>query len=148
MRISDWSSDVCSSDLVGRQEGRLDSDPGNGRHRQVAACINGSLAHSLDYDDTVLGAGHPSGVVLSAVLAACDPAVQETSRPLTGRPLLEAFAIGFDVHVKMARALGLKHYKHGWHTTSTAGAFAATAAEAHAPGYARNATTVAPGITA
>src|SRR3546814_15408264 len=26
MRISDWSSDVCSSDLAGRRDGALDSD--------------------------------------------------------------------------------------------------------------------------
>lgn len=120
---------------------------GAGIGPEAAALVNGTLAHSLDYDDTVLGAGHPSGVVLAAVLAACDPGL-DGRRPLTGRELLEAYAVGFDVHVKMARALGLKHYKHGWHTTGTAGAFAATASIARAMGMTERETAVALGMTA
>lgn len=123
--------------------------PGVAVSAEVAACVNGTLAHSLDYDDTVLGAGHPSGVVLPALLGALDPALPARGGvPLLGRELLEAYAIGFDVHVKMARALGLKHYKHGWHTTSTAGAFAATAALAHARRLPHQTVAVALGMTA
>lgn len=146
--VGQGMTDYAKKQTLGAQKGAWTPVKGVGVSAEVAACINGALAHSLDYDDTVLGAGHPSGVVLAALLAACDPALPGNTGPLTGRKLLEAFTLGFDVHVKMARALGLKHYKHGWHTTSTAGAFAATAAVAHARGYDREKTAIAFGMTA
>src|SRR3546814_2641888 len=54
MRISDWSSDVCSSDLDGgRRHDR--ARPGVGRHRQPpAACRRGVAMDVLDGFDPVL----------------------------------------------------------------------------------------------
>lgn len=92
----------------------------------VTALVNSTLVHALDFDDVLPGAGHPSGPVLSAILAtAAVPGVS-----LSGRGLLEAYVVGIEVMRALARAVGPRHYQRGWHTTSTIGGFAAAAAAA------------------
>lgn len=92
---------------------------------QTAALVNGTIGHALDYDDSIsLGGGHPSAPVLSAALAL------SRSTQLTGHDLLEAYIIGYEVTAWAAKALGRAHYRVGWHVTSTAGSFGATAAVA------------------
>src|SRR3546814_9995535 len=52
MRISDWSSDVCSSDLTGRQRGRS----ARGRdHRGIALCGAAARAPQLLHRGITLG---------------------------------------------------------------------------------------------
>src|SRR3546814_2762017 len=41
MRISDWSSDVCSSDLWDRNEGPISTDFSKGRENQETLCLIG-----------------------------------------------------------------------------------------------------------
>src|SRR3546814_8118459 len=58
MRISDWSSDVCSSDLLGQVE-RLDAQPvARERHAPTATIPDGEREHAVE----TLDAGRTPGV--------------------------------------------------------------------------------------
>ncbi|SIM72685.1 MmgE/PrpD family protein [Micromonospora cremea] len=87
----------------------------------VAAMCTGTLAHALDFDDALPGAGHPSALLLSALLA-------DQRTPVSGVALVSAFIVGYEVNARLAKAVGHRHYLHGWHTTATIGSFGATAA--------------------
>lgn len=90
-----------------------------------AAFVNGIAAHALDFDDVSLPMrGHPSVPLLPAVLA-----LGEKSGA-SGRGLLSAFVLGFEVQARLGRAIGEAHYAAGWHATSTFGALGAAAASA------------------
>jgi 2-methylcitrate dehydratase PrpD len=96
-----------------------------------AALLNGTSGHALDWDDTQLATTadrifglltHPTVPVLAAVLATGE------RRRISGRELLEAFLIGFEVECKLAEAIHPNHYKKGFHSSATAGTFGAAAA--------------------
>jgi len=92
---------------------------------EIAAMINGTFGHALDFDDGVVSAPvHPSSVVVAALLA--------DARTISGKSLLSAYVVGVEVAVKLAVAIGIEHYHHGWHGTGTLGIFGAVAALAHA----------------
>jgi len=79
----------------------------------------------LDFDDSLPGLrGHPSAPILPAVLAAAELGV------VSGREALAAYALGVEVMRAVGSVMGHGHYFRGWHTTSTAGIFGATAAVA------------------
>lgn len=117
----------------------------NGAPPEVAALINSTLGHALDFDDALPGSGHPSALVLAAILAAADTPGQP---PLTGARLAEAFAIGFEVTHRVSKSLGIQHYFRGWHTTSTAGSFGAAAGAGKVLGLDAGQTAMALGIAA
>ncbi len=100
-----------------------------GRHADAAAAAayHGALGSALEMDDvhrsSVL---HPGPVVLPALLAAGTAATSATA-------WLDALVIGYEVMVRIGRALGPSHYEH-WHPTATAGSFAAAAAAASVMG--------------
>ncbi len=101
----------------------------NGRARATAmdaAWINGALAHALDFDDggVALTPMHPSSPLLPAVWA-----VSERDNR-SGRDLLTAYVLGLEVECKLAAAISLAHYNHGWHSTAVLGSFGAAAAVA------------------
>ena len=116
----------------------------DGTSPDVTALVNSTLVHALDFDDVLPGAGHPSGPVLSAILATASvPGVS-----LCGRGLLEAYVVGIEVMRALARAVGPRHYQRGWHTTSTIGGFAAAAAAAKVLGLDKTAVARALGLAA
>ena len=90
-----------------------------------AALVNGIASHVLDFDDThaptIL---HGTGPIGAAALAVGE------WRSRSGRELLAAHAIGFEVAARMALALFPDHYDVGWHMTGTAGTFGSAAAAA------------------
>jgi len=88
-----------------------------------AAFVNGVAANVLDFDDCTdnLG-GHPSSPVLPAVLALAQ------ERGASGRQMLLAYVVGFEVETQLGRGVNFHHYEKGWHATSTLGVFAAGAA--------------------
>ncbi|CAM1507617.1 Fc.00g072580.m01.CDS01 [Cosmosporella sp. VM-42] len=89
---------------------------------QNAALLNGAFAHSFDFDDTFsAGASHPGVCIIPAALAEAE--VSEAS----GRNLLTALAVGYEVSCRLTRALGTSGYLRGFHNTSTAGIFGAVA---------------------
>jgi 2-methylcitrate dehydratase PrpD len=87
-----------------------------------AALVNGAMAHALDFDDTYIGAGHPSAPVIPAVLSVAE------WKGLSGKSALEAFILGYEVEVRIGMGMGNKHYDRGWHSTSTIGRFGAAIA--------------------
>lgn len=90
-----------------------------------AAFANGVIGHALDFDDSnmVLG-GHPSVTLFPALLALGQ------SRGCSGREVLDAYVVGFEVLMAFAHAVNFEHYEKGWHPTATLGAFGAVAAAA------------------
>lgn len=90
---------------------------------ELVALVSSTLGHALDFDDELAGTGHPASILTSAMLAL-------PVRPLSGERLIEAFAIGYEANVRVAHLVGHRHYRKGWHTTSTIGGFGAVAAAA------------------
>jgi len=90
-----------------------------------ATLANATMGHALDFDDSsfVLG-GHPTVTMLPALLAVGQ------ERGDSGRDVLEAYIIGFEVMMKIARAVNFEHYEKGWHPTATLGTFGTAAAVA------------------
>ncbi|GAA2000594.1 MmgE/PrpD family protein [Microbacterium ulmi] len=111
---------------------------------ELAALINAWMGHALDYDDALPGSGHLSVPMLAAALAAGDAREQ----PLSGGELVDAFLVGFEIAAKTGMALGVAHYRRGWHTTVTAGTIGTTAAAGRILGLDRDRLTAAFGIAA
>lgn len=89
---------------------------------RTAALINGLASHIVEFDDIYApGTCHPGSPVIAAALSAA------TGLDKSGQDLLEAVVAGYEISNRVARALGIAHYKN-WHTTGTAGTVGATAA--------------------
>ena len=97
----------------------------------AAALANGTSGHAQDFDDPQLSASpdriyglltHPTTPVLASAFAIGEAA------GIDGKALLTAFSLGFEVECKIAEAINPLHYKKGYHSTGTIGAFGATAA--------------------
>jgi 2-methylcitrate dehydratase PrpD len=94
-----------------------------------AALLNGTHAHSFDFDDTnAYGTLHPGASVIAAGLAAAE------ARGASGRELLTALAVGYEVAARVGAALGETAYDRGFHPTGVAGIFGAVAASARVLG--------------
>lgn len=92
-----------------------------------AAFANASAAHAQDFDDhcpAVLG-GHASAILVPVALAVGEYAGS------TGSDLLDAYVVGFEVMVALARGVNPWHYAAGFHPTSTLGTFGAAAAASY-----------------
>src|SRR6478672_8969098 len=98
-----------------------------------AALVNATSGHAHDYDDTQLSTAadrifglltHPTIPPLAAAFAVGE------RLGASGRTIVEAFLIGFEVECKIADAIYPTHYKQGFHTSGTIGAFGAAAAAA------------------
>lgn len=89
-----------------------------------AALANGTMAHALDYDDYVLPnwTGHPTAPTLPAIFALGQ------RQKISGKGLLLAYVVGFEVGARLGACLGRGHYECGWHPTATYGTMGATAA--------------------
>lgn len=110
---------------------------------EVAAMLNGTLGHALDYDEsTSLYPAHPSAPILAALLSGQQPTA------LDGQALLTAYVTGFQAGGQIARGIGLAHYLRGWHATGTLALFAAVAAVAKARSLAEDEICTALGIAA
>jgi 2-methylcitrate dehydratase PrpD len=94
-----------------------------------AALANGTAAHALDYDDMCfVSLAHPSAPLVAAALAAGE------LTGVSGRSLLEAYVVGFEIECIVGRAVNPSHYARGWHCTSTLGSIGAAAAVARLRG--------------
>lgn len=80
-----------------------------------AGFVNGVAAHALEYDDITSGVGHVSGCILPGVLAIAEQA------NLSGRQLIEGFAMGFEVFTRMAHGLRPYIIDRGWHPQAIIG---------------------------
>ncbi len=95
----------------------------------LAAWVNGTTSHALDYDDTFSNVVryniHPSVPILPAVLA-----LGETLRA-SGRDILAAYLVGLEVEYRLGAAIGQRLAVVGWHSTPILGTIAATGASAN-----------------
>jgi 2-methylcitrate dehydratase PrpD len=89
----------------------------------TAALANGTLGHALDYDD-MGGFGHPSVVLLPPVLALGE------RLGASGRDVLNAYVIGFEVAINLNAASHYVQTEGGFHSTAVFGTMGATAAAA------------------
>lgn len=97
----------------------------------TAALVNGTLAHSMDFDDTHLPSVlHPSSSVVPAALAVAE------SEARTGPQLLDAGGVGIEVAVRLGMGgydeeLGnSEFFERGQHATSICGAVGSAVAAA------------------
>lgn len=97
----------------------------------MAAFVNGVLAHSLDYDDTHLPSVlHPSASVIPAALAAAE------ANGVDGETVIRAIAIGLEVCVRLGMAgydpvaKNSTFFANGQHATSICGAMGGAVAAA------------------
>ncbi|MBP1986496.1 MmgE/PrpD family protein [Halolamina salifodinae] len=99
-----------------------------------AALLNGTFAHSLDFDDTHRASSlHPGAPVIAAALAVAET---EDADP---DELRAAIAVGYDVACAVGRAVTPEaHYARGFHITATCGTFGATAAAGRLRGLSRD----------
>jgi len=90
----------------------------------AAALLNGTLAHSLDFDDTHAEASlHSSAPIVPAALVAAE------MTGASGKDLIAACVAGYEIQIRLALALGPSdHYDRGYHPTATCGIFGAVAA--------------------
>jgi len=90
----------------------------------AAAMVNGTLAHSLDFDDTHAEASlHSSAPIVPAVLAAAE------MTGASGKDVIAAVVAGYEIQIRLSLALvPSEHYDRGFHPTATCGVFAAAAA--------------------
>jgi 2-methylcitrate dehydratase PrpD len=94
-----------------------------------AAFANAFQGRIHTFDDTYeAGPIHPGTTVAAAALACAERSGADGPR------LLEAFAAGWEIAVRVARAAGPEHYQAGFHGTGTCNAFGAGAAAARALG--------------
>jgi 2-methylcitrate dehydratase PrpD len=94
----------------------------DGRSTQVAAFHNGGVSHIVEMDDVHRAAIiHPAAVVVPAALAVAE------QHGASGRDLLAAITLGYEVAIRVGEAVGKTHYFH-WHNTSTCGVYGAAAA--------------------
>ncbi len=106
----------------------------------AAALINGTLAHSLDFDDThAAGSIHPSAPIVPAVFAAAE------MTKATGKEIIAAVVAGYEIQIRLSLALGpTDHYNRGFHPTATCGIFGASAGSGMI--FGQNAATIASGF--
>jgi 2-methylcitrate dehydratase PrpD len=93
------------------------------RAQETAALANGTAAHAHDFDDMCfISLAHPSAPLVAAAFAAAELA------GASGRELLDAYVVGFEIEGRLGRAMNPRHYQRGWHCTSTLGTIGAAAA--------------------
>lgn len=120
------------------QGGRADTPLlGTGMQRvpaPLAARVWGTAGHAHDWDDTQVSHDpahvyglltHPSVPPLTAALI-----IASMQGSVSGRDLMAAFQVGFEVECKISEWMKPHHYRRGHHTSGTVGTFGAAAAAA------------------
>ena len=82
---------------------------------ETAAFVNGVSAHALEYDDNTQQVGHVSVCLVPGCIAAAEEA------RATGRQMLEAFALGFEITSRVAKGLRPYLIDNGWHPIGIVG---------------------------
>src|SRR6201987_4024400 len=85
------------------------------------AWINGTAGHALDYDDVASLRGHPSTVLVPAILA------EGETLGVTGRDMLPAYVAGYETWAELAWRDPGHHHRKGWHPTGIFGPIGAAA---------------------
>jgi 2-methylcitrate dehydratase PrpD len=124
----------------GNQEARL---LGIGARTSVldATLVNSVFIHALDYDDGG-GFGHHGAVLVPTALALGE------HLHTSGRKIIEAYAVAYEVGVKLLRSLGEIQTVGGFHSTALLGTICAAAESAKLLGLNIDQTRMALGIAA
>lgn len=89
----------------------------------AAALANGTMVQSFELDDVHFGSrSHPGSVTVPIAMALIDDGIA-----VSGRELLTAMAVGYELLVRVGACQGVSSFNRGWHPTGTAGVFAAAA---------------------
>jgi 2-methylcitrate dehydratase PrpD len=91
---------------------------------ELAGYLNGISAHALEYDDYTRMVTHLSVSMVPGTLAIAE------DLGLSGRRMLEAFAIGFQVATHVAKGLRPWLFDRGWHPNGILGAIGVATAGA------------------
>ncbi|MGH2365680.1 MAG: MmgE/PrpD family protein [Chloroflexota bacterium] len=88
-----------------------------------AALVNGLMANVMDFDDThVPTILHPTSPIMGAALAVGE------WRHCTGRALLAAHVLAYEIAARVSLAISPESYNAGWHLTGTTGTIGAAVA--------------------
>jgi 2-methylcitrate dehydratase PrpD len=125
---------------------------GRGKERapaHLAALVNGIAGHAMDWDDTALSTTPDRGVLLHPTVPplAAGLAIGEVVHA-SGRDLVTAFLLGFEVECKLAEAISTEHRIRGFHTTGTCGIFGAVVTASKLMRLSRDRVRMALGIAA
>jgi 2-methylcitrate dehydratase PrpD len=111
----------------------------------LAALVNGTAGHALDYDDIGLGAGHISVAIAPAVFAVAEQVEAD------GQALIDALVVAYEVAHRLTTMYSdtrLGPYAAGYHKPSVYSVFGAAAGAARLLGLDADATASAFGIAA
>ncbi|MBN9425706.1 MAG: MmgE/PrpD family protein [Burkholderiales bacterium] len=127
----------------GTGRARLWASSGDRRVPPAAAALaNGTMIQSFELDDVHFGSrSHPGSVTVPVAMAMVDDGVA-----VSGRQLIEAMAVGYELLVRVGGCQGVSSFNRGWHPTGTAGVFAAAATASRLLGLDASQTTHALGI--
>lgn len=90
---------------------------------EFAALSNGVAGHVLDYDDVTSPLrGHPSIALLPALVGLAE------ALDADGAEFVCAYVAGFEVICKLSKAIAVRHYARGWHSTASIGTIGCAAA--------------------
>jgi 2-methylcitrate dehydratase PrpD len=87
-----------------------------------AAWINGTAGHALDSDDVASLRGHPSTVLVPAIIA------EGETLGASGCDMLTAYVAGYETWAELAWRDPGHHHRKGWHPTGIFGPIGAAAA--------------------
>ena len=91
----------------------------------MAALANGTMGHGLDYDDECESwVSHPTVSILPAIFALGE------KRGTSGRTVITAYILGWEVASRIGRNTYFKMTQHGWHATPVVGTLSGTMAAA------------------
>lgn len=108
-----------------------------------AAFYNAFVANGADMDDGhMLANGHPGVTVIPPVLALAE------WRPLPYRDIATAIVAGYEIYIRLSKAIMPSHLQRGFNGTGTVGSIAAAAAAAKALGLNAQKIHVAMGLAA
>lgn len=97
-----------------------------------AAFANASCAHALDMDDGHrFAASHPGTVIIPTAIAAAELTGSDT------KPLIAGVVVGYDVMIRIGKAINPSSLNRGFHITGITGTFGAAAAAANIMGLNR-----------
>jgi 2-methylcitrate dehydratase PrpD len=107
--------------LGGAPEATLLCD-GSRTSSPLAALVNGTIAHTLDYDDTLWTyIGHATSTIFPAALAAAETV------DCSGRDLLGSFAFGVETAHCIGSVVTPELTRRGWHPSPVVGLYGAAA---------------------
>ncbi|MCG8548564.1 MAG: MmgE/PrpD family protein [Alphaproteobacteria bacterium] len=108
----------------------------------LAGFVTGVAAHSQEYDDYTKGVTHASVAMVPGSLALAE------DLDLSGRAMIEGFALGFELESRVAHGLRPALLDRGWHPNGIVGALGVAAAGARFMGLDLLQTRMAIGIAA